>query len=89
MNDDILTITATEFKAKCLAIFDQLDRRRLSRVVVTRRGRPVAELIPPTKEVPSLRGSMKGTVTFVPGVDLTEPVFDGKIDAEEGILYNE
>ena len=89
MSDEVLTISATEFKAKCLAIFDQLEGRKLSRVVVTRRGKPVAELVPPPAGVPSLRGSLKGTVTFVPGVDLTEPVFDGTIDAEQGILYNE
>ena len=87
--DDVLTITATEFKAKCLAIFDQLEGRRISRVIVTRRGKPVAELTPPNDKPPSLWGAHRGSVVVAPGVDLTEPAFEGLWDAQRGILYNE
>ena len=38
-------IKASEFKAKCLAVLDEVERTRRS-VVITKRGRPVAELIP-------------------------------------------
>ena len=89
MPDQVLTITATEFKAKCLAIFDQLEGRKVSRVVVTRRGKPVAELTPPQHKPPSLWGAHPGSVVVAPGVDLTEPVSDEPWDAERGILYNE
>jgi hypothetical protein len=41
---DVLELSASEFKARCLEIFKVLEARRLSRVLVTRRGRPVAEL---------------------------------------------
>jgi prevent-host-death family protein len=39
------TIGATEFKAHCLRIFDEVDRTRES-VTITKRGRPVAEVRP-------------------------------------------
>lgn len=45
--DDVLRVSASEFKARCLAIFRDLEARRVGRVLVTRRGRPVAELTPP------------------------------------------
>lgn len=54
------TITATEFKAKCLAILDDLDPQGL---VVLKHGRPVARLIPFNEGGTSgLIGSMKGKI---------------------------
>ena len=37
------TIGAAKFKEQCLALMDQLDREGL---VITKRGKPVARLIP-------------------------------------------
>jgi hypothetical protein len=70
------TMSVTEFKAKCLSVFDELESRRLDRVVVTRRGRPVSEVrkAPATKE--RLYGANVGGIEFVEGVDLTEPILD-------------
>jgi len=84
-----LTISASEFKATCLDIFKRLADRRLKRVTVTRRGKPVAELYPPKVLDPaeSLFGFMKGTVHLPPDIDLTAPVFDGEIVAESGKLH--
>jgi antitoxin (DNA-binding transcriptional repressor) of toxin-antitoxin stability system len=88
--DEDATISVTEFKAKCLAIFDELEAHRLKKVVVTRRGKPVAELTPPKGELPSLFGCMEGTVEFVDGVDLTAPTFDpDEFDAEKGVVCRE
>lgn len=39
------TIGATEFKERCLALLDQVDRDRVP-LVVTKRGRPVARIVP-------------------------------------------
>jgi len=47
MNDGTLEIAASEFKAKCLELMDRLAARKLSRIVVTKRGRAVAVLTPP------------------------------------------
>jgi prevent-host-death family protein len=38
-------IKASEFKAKCLAVLDEVERTRQP-VVITKRGKPVAELVP-------------------------------------------
>jgi prevent-host-death family protein len=84
------TISASEFKAKCLNILDRLDKRELDRVIITKRGRTVAVLVPPQNEVEAtfeLYGCMRGSVTIPEGVDLTEPVFDEPFDAAEGILH--
>jgi len=54
------TLSATEFKAKCLRILDELGPQG---VVVTKRGRPVAKVMPIlTVDNSKLIGSMKGKV---------------------------
>ncbi len=85
--DDVLRISATEFKARCLAIFKDLEARRIGRVLVTRRGRPVAELTPPRITLPTLWGAHRGSVETMPGVDLTAPAVEEPLDAEAGILH--
>ncbi len=88
MKKPTLEISATAFKASCLAIFRALEARRYTHVIVTRRGKPIATLMPPPKqEVPDLWGCMRGTVTIAPGADLTAPVLDEPMDAERGILH--
>jgi prevent-host-death family protein len=84
------TLTVTEFKARCLELFDRLNQRQLSKVTVTRRGRPVAvvsPVSPPEAEAKAVHGSMAGMALLSPGVDLTKPVFDERLDADEGILH--
>lgn len=87
MSENVLEIGVTEFKAKCLALFKELEARRLTKVVVTRRGKPIAELAPASTEVPDIFGCMEGTVTIPPDVDLTKPVLEDIPDAERGILH--
>ena len=58
------TVPATEFKAKCLAILDEVQRNRRE-VVVTKRGKPVAKLVPVVEDRRPLFGRMKGTVKIV------------------------
>lgn len=85
-----LTIGVAEFKAKCLDIVKRLDEGRLRKVIITRRGRTVAQLIPPAKDKADFYrflDSMKGSVTIPEGVDIVGPIFDGEINAEKGILY--
>jgi prevent-host-death family protein len=42
-------VTATEFKAKCLALLDEVDEKG-DLITVTKRGRPVATLHPVKKK---------------------------------------
>ena len=54
------TISATEFKAKCLSILEQLDSRG---IVVTKHGRPLARVLPARPHTNErLIGSMKGRI---------------------------
>jgi antitoxin (DNA-binding transcriptional repressor) of toxin-antitoxin stability system len=86
-----LEISVTEFKAKCLELFDRLSTHELKRITVTRRGRPVAELTPPKAKKAkreSLFGCMKGRMIAPPGYDFTEPLLDLKdFDAAKGFLH--
>jgi hypothetical protein len=87
MNETVLRISASEFKARCLGLFKDLAGRRLDRVIVTRRGRPVAELTPPQGAVPDPWGAHRGSVTVPAGVDLTAPSLHESLDAEAGVLH--
>ena len=84
------TISATEFKAKCLDLLDRVGRGELPPLTITKHGIPVAVLGPPPVEprgVESLYGLLRGTVIISEDFDLTEPIFDEPLDAEQGILH--
>jgi prevent-host-death family protein len=57
----VRTITAGEFKARCLEIMDEVNALR-SEVLITKYGKPIAKLVPADGEIPDSFGSMKGTV---------------------------
>jgi prevent-host-death family protein len=59
-------IAAGEFKAKCLAILDDVESHGRT-VVITKRGRPVARVVPLSRP-----GGMQGTVLFEG--DLLSPI---------------
>lgn len=78
----------TEFKAKCLALLDEMERSG-EPLTITRRGKPSLTLSAKTvrdAEPRSLVGCMKGTITWAPGVDPTAPALDD--DWEEEWLAN-
>jgi hypothetical protein len=85
--DKVVTLSASAFKARCLAIFKELEARRLTQVVITRRGRPVAQLMPAGGKPPALWGAHRGSVEVMAGVDLTAPVLDEELDAASGVLH--
>jgi prevent-host-death family protein len=73
MKSDAETISISEFKATCLARLERV-RRTGRRLLVTRRGTPIAEVVPPTA-APRSRGwlgsaSATGRITG----DLVTPV---------------
>ncbi len=84
------TFTATEFKAKCLKIFDRLAAHKLMRVTVTKRGKVVAILTPPEtsdEAVRNLHGFMRGSVIAPDDYDFTTPALDEPLNAEQGIFH--
>lgn len=56
------TISATEFKAKCLNIFDNLDSNG---IIVEKRGKPVAKITPIRTNNSDWIGSMKGEIKIL------------------------
>jgi antitoxin (DNA-binding transcriptional repressor) of toxin-antitoxin stability system len=87
MKSGEIEISAADFKAKCLELFDRLAARKLRRVTVFKRGRPVAVLTPPPtseEKAMAIFGSMRGTVIAPAGFDFTAPVLDEPLDAETG-----
>ncbi|MGQ0670446.1 MAG: type II toxin-antitoxin system Phd/YefM family antitoxin [Actinomycetota bacterium] len=82
-----IEMPVSEFKARCLAVFSKLDRRQYARVVVTRHGKPVAEVTPPRSTPPDLWGALRGSVRTPKGIDLTAPVLTGRLDARAGKLH--
>lgn len=80
----LLTITATEFKATCLAMLDQVGSGRITRLTITKRGKPVAVVTaPPPERHPFdvLYGMMEGSVIAPPDFDFTAPAFEGVMEA--------
>ncbi len=56
-----MKVNATEFKAKCLKLMDEVEKTHAP-VVITKRGKPVARLVPVEPEEPkSWFGCMAGT----------------------------
>ena len=55
------TIGAAKFKEQCLSLLDQLDAEGL---VITKRGRPVARVVPYDQEFASLIGSLRDKVVI-------------------------
>lgn len=53
------SINASRFKEQCLAILDNLNREGL---VITKRGKPVAWLMPYESSCADLIGSMRGKI---------------------------
>jgi antitoxin (DNA-binding transcriptional repressor) of toxin-antitoxin stability system len=86
------TIGVTEFKARCLRLVTELEKGRTRRVILTKRGKPVAQLTaarPERKARPrSTFGALKDLMNLDPTVDLMEPS-GFEWDAEKGVLYNE
>ena len=82
------TVSASEFKAKCLDIFDRVAAGELDRVVITKRGRVVGVLVPPEQMTPaSIFGCMRGSVVVPSDCDLTAPTGLDGFDAESGRLH--
>lgn len=53
-------IPAGEFKAKCLKLLDEVQQQRRE-IIITKRGKPVARVLPLASDMPDIFGRMKGT----------------------------
>jgi prevent-host-death family protein len=75
------TIPAGAFKARCLGIMDEVQAKRQA-VVITKRGKPVAKLVPIEKEKDDIFGFFKGKGKIIG--DVVSPAFSPE---EWGDLY--
>ena len=67
------TIPAGAFKARCLAIMDEVQAKRQA-VVITKRGKPVAKLVPVEQEKDDIFGFFKGKGTIEIKGDIVSPI---------------
>jgi prevent-host-death family protein len=77
------TIPAGDFKARCLAIMDEVQAKRQA-VVITKRGKPVAKLVPVETEKDDIFGFFKGRGKIEIKGDIVSPAFTPE---EWGDLY--
>jgi prevent-host-death family protein len=64
-------IKASEFKAKCLALMDEVERTGQP-LVITKNGKPVADLVPHRPRPKNARGILKDRL-FITG-DIISPI---------------
>ena len=64
-------MAAGQFKAKCLKVMEQVRTTRQP-VVITKRGKPVAKLVPADKNPDDIFGCLKGVIKIVG--DIESPV---------------
>jgi prevent-host-death family protein len=71
----IQEIAISEFKAKCLALLEEVDKTKIS-LRVTKRGRPIAEVIPasPCMEERNWLGSLADSMEITG--DVMSPVIE-------------
>jgi len=63
-------VPAARFKARCLALLDEVEATGRA-IVVTKRGRPVARVTPLAEGAPDLRGSVAEQGDLVSPLDET------------------
>jgi prevent-host-death family protein len=62
------TMPAGEFKARCLRVMEEVKKYRIP-VVITKKGRAVAKLVPPDAPATDVFGCMAGTARIVGDVE--------------------
>jgi len=75
------TIPAGQFKVHCLAIMDEVQSKRQT-VIITKRGKPVAKLVPAENVKDDIFGFFKGKIKI--NGDIVAPAFTPE---EWGDLY--
>jgi prevent-host-death family protein len=62
------TMPAGEFKARCLRVMEEVKKYRTP-VVITKKGRPVAKLVPPDAPATDVFGCMSGSARIVGDIE--------------------
>ena len=78
----IRTIKASEFKAKCLKLMDEVAETG-QEIIITKNGRPVSKLAPYHKRPDTFFGADKGKIKILG--DIVSPL-DIEWEADKGLL---
>ena len=70
---DIKHVAAADFKANCLRLMDEVAHERRP-IIITKRGKPIAKLVPAEEEPIDLFGYMAGTAKICG--DIIGPIED-------------
>jgi prevent-host-death family protein len=72
-------MAAAQFKAHCLAVMDQVSQSGRA-VVITKHGRPVAKLVPVSKEEDEIFGALAGIARIRGDIENTVPARDWGVE---------
>jgi prevent-host-death family protein len=64
-------IAAGEFKARCLQVMEDVRKKRIP-VLITKRGKPLAKLVPPDDQPPDIFGCLAGKIEILG--DIVSPI---------------
>lgn len=81
-----MDISAAQFKAECLKLMDEVEKTRQP-IIITKHGRPVAQLAPVPAATGSLFGYMKGTMRVTGDVIAPPDVEWSALSGDEDYLY--
>jgi prevent-host-death family protein len=73
-------VSAVDFKANCLRLMDEVVQQRRP-IIITKRGKPVAKLVPVEEEPINLFGRMAGTAKICG--DIISPIEDAGWTGDE------
>ena len=65
------TIAAAQFKARCLQLMEDVQRKHIS-MIITKHGVPIAKLVPLEETSINLYGALKGTIKIK--ADIIAPI---------------
>jgi len=65
------TIAAAKFKARCLKVMDEVHTKRTA-VLITKRGKPLAKLVPAEEKPEEIFGSLTGKIEILG--DIVSPI---------------
>ena len=61
-------LSATEFKSRCMAVMDSVQKTKEA-VLITKRGRPVAKIVPAEEAPREFLGRLEGIVRVVGDIE--------------------
>jgi prevent-host-death family protein len=72
-------IAAAQFKAKCLALMDQVAQSGRA-IVITKHGKPVVKLVPASEGEDEIFGALAGIARVTGDIENTAPASDWAVE---------